>query len=816
MQVENRYIERFRRQLSRGEVILFTGAGFSYDAIARDGRPVAQVDDLKEDLARIAFPSTPTAADESSIADLYEVAIARGEGRVKRVFEDRLRVDSRKTPERFDRWFAMPWKRHYTVNVDDLDEVVRGRASMARSLRPVSALSHVAVQTNELLSIHLNGRLNDFPQVTFAARQYAQRSGMPDPWYEMLTADLLTSPVLFIGTIVNEPGLWQHLEMRNTRGQGDVELRPPSYLVSPSMPPARAALLKRYNVDWLQVTEKDFYEQVLVGASTEAVTGHQAIQRRHHPTTAGNSLRPVSQLRSEKSNADPALYLHGREPVWSDVEPSGFAVVRDFEANLLDRAKNGREKVLLLTGTAASGKSTTGMRLTLGLESEGARAFSYDTATGSLSISQVLRAARTHKPEVIFIDDVDVFGEAAGRLLRDLAELPRTQRVIATIRNSRLQGLPVESELATVAWSEHAIPPLHDEDIDAVIASLERAGLLGLMAGLGQEERRRIFREQAGRHLLVAMYFATSGEQLEDKVRSECEDLSGASRMAYGMAALATTDRQWVSKAELLLGLGNLGFTRDGNQILNEIENLVQRQLLVSSSGGLSVRHRWIAEKSVDFFTANGLMHRVIGALAFALASEVDPQTSPHTRERRMLRRLINHDRIQRLVDDLDDCRDIYSRLQDRLGWDYHYWLQRGSLEVERGDLGQAKTYLESARSLVDGVDHIVENEYAYLRLKRASADPLATSALDEANAALADLEEAMRSRGRTDSYPFHVYGAQGLRWARRAPLGPEEKRVLLGRLLEAVREGRKHHPKRDDLRQLEGDLEREYLLLAT
>ncbi|MBC2933093.1 hypothetical protein [Nocardioides sp. zg-1228] len=181
-----------------------------------------------------------------------------------------------------------------------------------------------------------------------------------------------------------------------------------------------------------------------------------------------------------------------------------------------------------------------------------------------------------------------------------------------------------------------------------------------------------------------------------------------------------------------------------------------------------------------------------------------------------MLRRLINHDRIQRLVDDLDDCRDIYSRLQDRLGWDYHYWLQRGSLEVEKGDLGQAKTYLESARSLVDGVDHIVENEYAYLRLKRASADPLATSALDEANAALADLEEAMRSRGRTDSYPFHVYGAQGLRWARRAPLGPEEKRVLLGRLLDAVREGRKHHPKRDDLRQLEGDLEREYLLSAT
>lgn len=85
-----------------------------------------------------------------------------------------------------------------------------------------------------------------------------------------------------------------------------------------------------------------------------------------------------------------------------------------------------------------------------------------------------------------------------------------------------------------------------------------------------------------------------------------------------------------------------------------------------------------------------------------------------------------------------------------------------------------------------------------------------------EANAALADFEEAMRSRGRTHSHPYHVYGAQGLRWARRAPVTSQEKRLLLGRLLEAVREGRKHHPRRDDLRQLEVDLEREYLLLAT
>ena len=469
-----------------------------------------------------------------------------------------------------------------------------------------------------------------------------------------------------------------------------------------------------------------------------------------------------------------------------------------------------------MTGTAASGKTTTAMRLALSLEADGKKTFAYDAVDGSLSANHVLDAARRLRPEVMLIDDVDVFGEAAGRLLADLSHIRGIELVVATIRNSRMHSLGIEENLEGVDWFEQTIPPLGDGDIDLLIESLGRAGLLGRMTGMRAEARRKLFAEQAGRQLLVAMYFATSGEQLEDRVRSECEDLGGVARMAYGMAALATSDHQAVQKAELLIGLGVLGYGADGNQTLNQVQQLVERNLLVEGPRGLQVRHRWIAEKSVDFFVSNGLIHKVILALAFALASEVDPQASPHGRERRMLRRLINHDRMKRLVADVDACREIFSRLQDRLAWDYHYWLQRGSLEVECGDLNQAMTYIEAARSLVEGVDYIVETEYAYVLLKRASENPNSAEASSDASIAFADLEEIMRSRGRKDSYPYHVYGSQGLRWARRAPLSSEQRKVLVGQLLEAVRSGRKFHPKQRDLRQLEEDLHREYLLQAT
>jgi len=40
------------------------------------------------------------------------------------------------------------------------------------------------------------------------------------------------------------------------------------------------------------------------------------------------------------------------------------------------------------------------------------------------------------------------------------------------------------------------------------------------------------------------------------------------------------------------------------------------------------------------------------------------------------------------------EARDIYEELESILSWDYHYWLQKGSLEVEAGDIRLAENFL--------------------------------------------------------------------------------------------------------------------------
>lgn len=783
-------------------------------AVSESGLPVPSVRRLKEELWRLAFPGTTEVDDESTLADLFEVAVARAKNNTRELLFSLLKVDAVKSPDRYSKWFSLPWFRHYTLNVDDLDEAINAHYTLPRPLQPVAGNLEAFVTRPGLLSIHLNGRIRDFPELTFSVRQYAERSSQPDGWYQTLVADLINHPVLFIGTALDEPGLWQHIELRRRRSATEIEMRPPSYLVSPQLPAARVALLKSYNIDWIQATEEQFFAELLEGLVAESDMGHGVLRQKYQGRSAGAAFHRLGDLREAPAVEDLGLFLLGREPVWADLL-KGHAVERSFDRKLLDEVLDKAPSTVVLTGTAAVGKSTSGMRLVLALEALGKRTHVYSPMDGGTNIRVLLDLVEAHESDVLFIDDLDVFGRQAGRLLVELAELSRPPITVTAIRSSRLQSLDLAEELKSIELLEKTVPNLNDSDIDLLINALAAANRLGRLAGMKSDDRRKVFREQAGRQLLVAMYYATSGERLQDKVHSECSDLQGDARLAYGMAALATMERAWLTKDELVIGIGSTGSISPGNQRLNVIRTLVSRDLLLPEHKGLHLRHRWIAETVVEFFIDNGLIGNTLKALAFTMAVKSDPQMSWSSRERRLLRRLINHDYLQGKTGDVDLTREIYSSLEDELAWDYHYWLQRGSLEVEVGDLALAENFLNSAKSLAPSNDHLVRTEYSYLMLKKASSHPRSPNSTKVAEAALEDLEESIKARGSRDPYVFHVFGSQGLSWARRAPISKDQKRELVGRLLETVERGVKIHPNQRDLLRLRDDLKREHLMFA-
>jgi energy-coupling factor transporter ATP-binding protein EcfA2 len=799
--------QRLANQIASGELILFTGAGFSLNAVNRTGTSVPGVRRLREVLWSIAFPEEDF--DEgSSLGDIYQVAARRAGNKVKDALRNLLIVDGSSIPDVYRKWFSMPWLRVYTLNVDDLDEAVERSFELPRQIQSISAIrDSYPNETTDLLSIHLNGRVEDYPDVTFSPQQYAERAARHEPWYSHLVADVTSHPVLYVGTELNESLLWQHIELRGRKARGLRDLRPGSYLVTPSISAARAAMLDEFNIKLIKMNQEEFVTRVLDGMEAERQKGLKIISARLSPSAGGRYLFNVADLRTQKDDGT-GEFLLGREPYWSDIT-SSLAVEREFEADLRDKIQKTKERVILLTGTAGSGKSTTLMRLALAYHAEGKQVGWLDSEV-DLPLWQIKEAVRNSKYQVLAIDDADNFSHKIGSLLAELsAENPDTL-ILAGMRSTRLDRLQVEDYLKQTAYQLFVLPHLEDSDIELLLDALTKAHRLGTLRGLSHDQQVAKFKESAGRQLLVAMIQATSNERFEEKIDKECKDLDPDQGLIYCIVAIANHLRASLTKDEILLATGD-----STNNQLNRIQRLRDQRLLVSPDGQLiRLRHRVIADRVVDFYRLEGSMREPIIGLLWAIATKATAEQSRKSREQKLLLKLMNHETLINLTSDQETPRLAYADVENLSSWNYHYYLQRGSYDVETNNLDSAKNLLDQARQMAPN-DYLVQTEWAYMTLKRAARNSGSVGAEASANEAFTELEDAIAKRGKYDYYPYHVLGSQGLGWIRRAVISPNEKIRLLSRIHNIVQEGVKNFPRQRELEQLAKDIHEERLMMT-
>jgi Mrp family chromosome partitioning ATPase len=807
MQLEQHLRARLADQVARGEVILVTGAGFSQAARGATAQAIPGVEQLKRILWECAFAGDPY-DETSSLEELYECAVMQAGNQTQEALEAALRVDASSLPDIYATWLAMPWYRIYTLNVDDLVEVAARKFQLPREIVTVSALTDDLSEDGKLVCVHLNGRLADYPTMTFSGRQFGERTASPDLWYQQFVRDYAAHPVLFVGTTLDESPLWHHLAMRGRRRAERRELRPGSYLVSPSLSIPRSTILSGYNVDHIAMAQEEFASSVLATLDEEAQEGLRVLEARARGARGAEALLDVGELRRDTSG-DPREFLLGREPAWCDLTEDGYAVERRFETRLAGDIAASGARVAVLTGTAGSGKSTTLMRMALEHHAAG-RSVRWLNPDAALTLGRLRRAVRVEGADVLIIDDADDYGKSTGPLLAQLASENDSMLILAAIRGTRYRSLEIETHLRSTKHFQLTIPNLEDADIECLIDALTAANRLGVLAGKSRAEQIAAFKRRANRQLLVAMIETTTNERFDVKIQRECNEIGPDAGAVYAVIALATHFRRYVTVQEVLSAV-------DGRKLeaLNLVRDLANQHLILQANGNeLRLRHRVIADKVIEHYSAERVLADPVRGLLFALASSVTDAESRKSRKWRLVMRLFNHDWLISELREVSAIRRTYDEVESVMKWDAHYWLQRGSFEVEKGEIEKARTFLETARSLTPK-DHKVQTEWAYMMLKRATRRANDSGALDQADEAFAALEDAIEERGSTDPYPFHVIGSQGLAWVRQAPLARDEKLKLLGRLRVLVDSGVKLHPNDDQLRQLAKDLEMHYLKLG-
>ncbi len=256
--IDDRDREYLGRQLSLGEVVLFTGAGFSAGCKSEAGAPLPTGRAMRELLWPHAFPGEPF-NDNETLGDVFEVALRQDRNRLKSTLTAALTIESTSIPAYYRTYMQAPWHRVYTLNFDNFWTIAPQIEPLARALTPVSALTSETLPPDTTATVvHLNGLLTDFPHVTFSQRQYGERANTKDKWYAHLIADLFGHCIVFVGTELNEPPLWEHLAARRLRSYRGGERRPRSFLVTPSITPARRQLLKELNIVHLSGYANDF------------------------------------------------------------------------------------------------------------------------------------------------------------------------------------------------------------------------------------------------------------------------------------------------------------------------------------------------------------------------------------------------------------------------------------------------------------------------------------------------------------------------------------------------------------------------------
>jgi hypothetical protein len=582
-------------------------------------------------------------------------------------------------------------------------------------------------------------------------------------------------------------------------------------LVVPELDRARQALLTEFNVVWVPLTAEEFAEKILKQLEGSALIGQRYLSSKPVRTAEGGTNLPeVADLATNP--AEQSEFLLGSEPVWADIQ-SGRAIRREGDEEVWTAVSaalrnSGTPGVAVITGTAGSGKSTCLMRTCLRLVSEGARVAWIDRSS-DIPPGQIRAAMRAEDaPSVLAIDDLDLYGNEASPLVRDLALGGNRPLVLIALRASKVERVLNPTILTGIPMAEFSVPLLADSDIGALVDLLGRERRLGILTGKSRREQELAFREQAGRQLLVAMIQATSGKRLEEKPYDELRELQPEAKLVYSFVAVATAFGFGLTKDEALIA------SRDAsNASLNALEQLVRRHVVVERKDGfIWARHRVIAEIIRDDLQRSGEIRAAFAALALVGAVKASKTIRRSARPWRMLRVFLNHDMLARTAG-IEFARNLYGSLEDLLAWDFHLWLQRGSLEVEFGDLKLAEHFLSTAMSLAQD-DPYLETEWAYLLFRKAIEEPLNVEAPSWVKEATDSLEELTDRVG--DPYPYHVLGSQGIAWSRAGLVaGSQEKERYLRKLMARIDEGCRKYPRAKELEKLHGDLKQEYLGIA-
>jgi hypothetical protein len=433
------------------------------------------------------------------------------------------------------------------------------------------------------------------------------------------------------------------------------------------------------------------------------------------------------------------------------------------------------------------------MRLAVRLVAAGKSCVWLDPNT-SESIKDLRASIVRDGPDALFIDDVDRFGETFSGLLSAIRRENPGLLVVAGIRTHRLQALQVVP--SHEGFEIFELGGLTDEDSKALVKSLERGNRLGRLLDVPTHQRAGKIVGAWNGQLIVTLIAATSGRNFKEMIASECGQLRNEELDLYAVIAVAEAS-----------GTGNLSYDDAlfaagpaNNLVLSAYRRLRDSKLVRESGRHVGSRHRVVAESALEHFRETGHLKRWVNDLIYLFAVKYDPAAMTQGRYGRLLIRFLNHDFLRSLVVDIDSVGWIYGQLEEVLAGEFHYWLQRGSFEVDTGNFELASVFLSQAR-IMRPEDILGNTAWHLLQLTKALRKPGDSHEATEGRGALEGLHRILLEQPKRSPHTYDVFLSLGRKWFSVAPMTRAEKVELRDRLFSHADVAERLYPTNERIR---------------
>ncbi|WP_010520934.1 SIR2 family NAD-dependent protein deacylase [Aquimarina agarivorans] len=606
-------------QIKDGNVILFLGAGATFDAkhpryespptgrqlsnlIARKFLGDKYLDMDLQFVSELAISETDLFSVQQFIADIFKEF---------KPGNHHLRIP-------LYRWHSI-FTTNYDLVIEDSYEIKERQQVLATFVKDGERIKDKMIFPNSLMYNKLHGSITDINDqklpLILTPDQYVDHKENRSRLFKRLQEFSYDYPILFVGFSFADLDIRLTLKELNKLG----DARPRSYMIGPHITDAEQRLWDLKKISSIKLSFKDFMERLKTDISENERVLSGIIKKSYsHPIMhkfQSDAKEPSDRLMEflerdityvhpnlAEENTDPKTFYKGYFEGWDPIIKN-YDVQRNVTDSILSEVflieENERlteQELYLIKGNAGSGKTVLLHRLTWEASVTFERLCFYYKSDLSIEYNRISELYQLVKERIyLFIDNVT---ERVEDIEYILSKAKKDKIQITIISAERTNVWNVEGDrLSHLLSRSYTLGYLKDKEIENLIELLTKYKSLGYLTGKSLEKQKEALSEKSGRELLVALYEATAGKPFPDIVMDEYKSIPNEEAKSLYLTISMFHRIGTYARAGNISRLHNINFSYFKEKLFKPLESVVyNHRNYVINDFVFTTRHQYIAE----------------------------------------------------------------------------------------------------------------------------------------------------------------------------------------------------------------------------